>query len=691
MKNFNKFPSKYISNLFANFGNSQLKALSITGIAIFTLLLAEGCASIGNPSGGPRDERPPRFIKADPAPGSVNVGVDRHRIRIEFDELIDVKDPTTKVIISPPGTEIPRVSAQGHHVDINFRDSLLPNTTYTIDFADAIQDINENNPISNFAYTFSTGTRLDSLRIAGYVLSAREMEPMQLKLVGLHRLPDNDPASTGASTSLPLDFTESIHKDIFTKKFDRVGRTDDRGRFSIEGLAPGRYRIYALDDANSDYKFSNADEEVAFYDLILSPSSATASATDSIFNMKTGQLDTVLTRQRTVFLPNDVLLRSFLSRRKAQYIENYNRIDSTRLTLTFHAAADSMPEFNIIGMPAGAPKPFIAEHSLTNDTITLWLNSKSLIATDTLRLAVKYNVLDSLQRYVAKTDTLRFTTDRNALKKAQNAAKKLLEKQKKRINKDDANREETDTIPKIPLLGLNIPSGSSHEIGAPLRINADAPIARLDTNAFRLETKVDTIWKPFDAPAFSHDTLNPKSIILSAPFQPGKEYRLTVDSLAVKSIYDLHNARLEHTFRVKGEEEYCSLTLRLTDWPAATPGFVELLSADRPVAVAPLENSTAVFLHIQPGKYYARVVHDLNANGKWDSGDPLISLQPEEVYYYPKAINIKKNWNKDESWTVFAIPADTMKPEAILKNRPTMAKNRPNKTASQRPDEEEDE
>ncbi|MDE6558672.1 MAG: hypothetical protein K2K29_02155, partial [Muribaculaceae bacterium] len=61
------------------------------------------------------------------------------------------------------------------------------------------------------------------------------------------------------------------------------------------------------------------------------------------------------------------------------------------------------------------------------------------------------------------------------------------------------------------------------------------------------------------------------------------------------------------------------------------------------------------------------------------------------VYYYPKAINIKKNWNKHKSWTVFAIPADTMQPEAILKNRPTMAKNRPNKTASPRPDEEEDE
>ncbi|MDE6811606.1 MAG: Ig-like domain-containing protein, partial [Muribaculaceae bacterium] len=164
---------------------SSAKALAIISAAIMMLILAEGCASIGNPSGGPRDERPPRFVKADPAPGAVNVSSDRHRFRIEFDELIDVKDPTSKVIISPPGAVIPRVSAQGRHVEISFQDSLMPNTTYTIDFADAIQDINENNPVNNFAYTFSTGPVLDSLRIAGRVLSARAMEPLPRQLVGL--------------------------------------------------------------------------------------------------------------------------------------------------------------------------------------------------------------------------------------------------------------------------------------------------------------------------------------------------------------------------------------------------------------------------------------------------------------------------------------------------------------------------
>ena len=516
------------------------------------------------------------------------------------------------------------------------------------------------------------------------------MEPMQLKLVGLYRLPDSV-AADSITDSHPLDFTSSVHKDLFTKKFDRVGRTDDRGRFSIEGLSPGAYRIYALDDTNSDYLFSNADEEVAFHDFIIHPSASSATAIDSIFNLRTGQLDTVINRNRTIFLPNDILLRSFLSRRKPQYIENYNRIDSTRLIINFHAPADSMPRIAVIGMPAQAQSPFIVERSRGNDSITLWINSPSLIATDTLRLSVSYDILDSLQRYVAKTDTLRFTTDRNAIRKAQETARKLLEKQKKMTGakKDEAEKDSTPETPRIPLLGLSIPSSASHEIGAPLRLSADAPILRIDSAAFRLEVKSDTIWQSFSPPVIATDSLNPRNLILSAPFSPGSEYRLTVDSIALISIYGLHNARLQHSFRVRPEEDYCSLTLRLTDWPAANPAFVELLSSDRPIATAPLVNSVAVFRYLQPGKYYARVVNDINADGLWDSGDPLISLQPEEVYYYPKAINIKKNWNKDEAWTVFATPADAMKPETLLRNKPTETK-KSRTTATSRPEEEEE-
>lgn len=140
---------------------------------LLSATLIASCASIGNPSGGPRDEDPPRFVRANPAPGSVNV--DRKRIDIEFDELVNVKDAFQKVVVSPTSKSVPRVSSLGKKVTVQFNDSLLPNTTYTIDFANSIEDNNENNKLQGFTYSFSTGPTLDTLQISGMVLSADAM------------------------------------------------------------------------------------------------------------------------------------------------------------------------------------------------------------------------------------------------------------------------------------------------------------------------------------------------------------------------------------------------------------------------------------------------------------------------------------------------------------------------------------
>lgn len=674
-------------------------ATFVVGLLICILIIVEGCASIGNPSGGPRDERPPRFVGANPAPGSVDIPLDKERFVLNFDELVDVKDPTTKVIVSPPSAGIPRVTAQGRRVIITFRDSLLPNTTYTVDFADAIQDINEGNPIKNFAYSFSTGPDVDSLRIAGRVISAKEMEPMQLKLVGLHRVNDEDDLTALPD---PENFNQSIHKNLFTKKFDYVGRTDDRGRFSIEGLAPGRYRVYALDDTNSDYIFSNADEEVAFADVIVSPSSTEAIATDSIYNLKTGTLDTILQRRRTVFLPNDMVLRSALSRRAQQYIEKYERIDSTRINLLFHVPNLEMPELHIVGVPDG-PDRYVLERSAGNDTISLWLKSPSLVSTDTLRLSVGYQRLDSVQNYILKTDTLRLTTDRTAINKARRQAQQELERQAKQLAKEakrnksgsdgKAADSKNDSVAiKNPTLRVDFTQSSNMDIHRPLIFQTSVPVVSIDTTGFRLEQKVDTVWKEIAMPPIRRDSLNPRLFRIGDSWKPATQYRLSVDSLAIKGMYGLDNGKIEHEFTSKEEKQYCSLKLHISDWPSGRPAFVELLDgSDKPVAAEPLKNGYVYFPLINPGKYYLRIVDDLNADGKWQSGDPLINLQPEATYYYPKAINIKQNWNKEETWNVFSTPVDLMKPEAILKNKPKQPKNRPNNKNTSATDDEEDE
>ena len=202
----------------------------VAGVAAFY-----SCASIGRPDGGPRDETPPRFMKSSPVAGALNST--RKKISLEFDEYIKLEKANEKVVISPPQAQQPEIKPSGKKININLLDSLKPNTTYTIDFSDAIVDNNEGNPLGNFAFTFSTGDVIDTLEVSGTLLEASNLEPVKGMLVGLH-----SNLSDTAFTKLP---------------FDRVARTDSRGHFVIRGIAPGEYRIFGLMDADFIVKFSN--------------------------------------------------------------------------------------------------------------------------------------------------------------------------------------------------------------------------------------------------------------------------------------------------------------------------------------------------------------------------------------------------------------------------------------------------
>ena len=194
----------------------------------FSLLcLIFACANPGSgPDGGPYDETPPRIVEMRPALGQINAK--QKKVEIAFDEYIKVENAVEKVIVSPPQIEVPEIKVLGKRISINLSDTLKPATTYTIDFSDAITDVTEGNPLGNFTYYFSTGEQLDTMEVAGHVLNAADLEPVKGILVGLHS-----------------DSTDSVFN---TKPFERVARTNGDGRFSIKGVAPGKYRIYALQD-----------------------------------------------------------------------------------------------------------------------------------------------------------------------------------------------------------------------------------------------------------------------------------------------------------------------------------------------------------------------------------------------------------------------------------------------------------
>lgn len=621
---------------------------------IFIIIAAAvmySCANIGNPSGGPIDKTPPIFMRSNPTPNAVNVK-DR-KIEIFFDEIVTLKDPSTKIIVSPAQTEMPRMSALGRKVTVELVDSLLPNTTYTIDFSNSIQDNNEGNAIDNFAFAFSTGSVIDSMRVSGYVLDSRTLEPMQSVVVGLQsNLADS-----------------AFHKE----KLQRVALTNDRGQFTIRNVSPGSYHIFALKDLDRDYKFGNPTEDIAFLDSIIVPSIGSREAADTVYN-DLNEIDTIMRATRPAYFPNDILLSMFNEDRKSQYLANNLRVDSTRISLTFAAASDTLPSLSIVGRNDVPDQWYTLERSQTNDTLTYWIRPPHLVSADTLMVATTYLRTDTASNLSWGTDTLKFTFQRQKAKKKK-------------------KNEETDYLEQIRFMELHPLANGTQEVYAPLLLQTGTPIERYSREAFHLQRKLqnDTIFYPAEIKsiALRDSTLNRRDLMLKVDWEPGAAYKLAVDSLAMTDIYGLQTKPLKVDFNVRKMEEYGNIVFNI---PAVRDSaIVELLDGTEKIVLrAPVKSHRAELLNLLPGKYYARLFIDRNGNGKYDTGNYDMHLQPEETVYYPGAINLKKNWDVEQTWDIYATPIDKQKPEAIKKNKPERKKWEKVNTEKTETDEDEE-
>ncbi len=616
-------------------------------VAVAAAMLLAACASMGRPEGGARDVDPPVFVKGNPSPNALNV--DRQKVQIDFNENVTVSDVMTKVVVSPAQKNTPSVSANAHRVTVELRDTLLPNTTYTIDFADAIADLNEGNPIDGFSYAFSTGDVIDTLQISGMVFEAATLEPAQSMLVGVY-----SNLSDTAITTLPLE---------------RITRTNQLGEFTIRNLKPGTYRIYAINDVNRDYHWDRT-EDVAFYDVTITPTSQPIMATDTLVT-EAGN-DTIITHPATLYLPNDVLLTWFNENYASQYLMKHERTDLKRLTLQFGAQADTLPELTMLnGLHAGEPidKWAVLNGSPTRDTLEYWLCDTMLFHQDTIMLQARYLRTDTLDQLSWTTDTLRLLL-RSSAKKKQEEPKKDTKKKKKGHGDEE---EDSLQAPKIVFFSFKPRSGSTVDLDQSLIFEAQEPIASVDASAVSLAKMVDSVWTPLPAPElYFPQPTRPMQMRIDYLWEPATQYQLTIDSAAIRGLYGDWTNKLEYKFTTKAEEDYSTLVFNVKGLDSI-PAVVELLNAsDAPIKRAKVVDGQARIQYINPGTYYARLYLDRNDNGKWDTGSLLDSIQPEEVFYFPKKVTLKKYWTSEQQWDLYATPIDQQKPLDIKKNKPKL-------------------
>ncbi len=606
--------------------------------------LIAACANQGaGPDGGPYDETPPHIVGMT-APERLQNGK-RTKFSLVFNELIKVDNPTEKIIVSPPQIETPEIKVSGRRITVELLDSMRPNTTYTVDFSDAITDNNEGNPLGQYTYIFSTGQTTDTMQMSGYVLNAEDLEPVKGILAGLY---------------------QQHHDSVFAQRaFDRVARTDASGFFSIKGVAPDRdYRLYALQDADGDFHFTQPSEMLGFLHNDLRAGAFRDTRYDTLW-VDSVRYDSIRIIPYTHFTPDDLVVRAFKVDVNTRHYLKAQRDVPEWFTTFFTGPSRKRP--TIQGLNFDARKAFVVNASAGNDTLTYWLADTTLLRQDTLRFAYTYdNWDDSLAQMLPKTDTLELVPKTTFAKRAANEAKEL-EKWNKQREKREKRGDFSKSQPPMVALQLRADVSSSLVPNRNILIQFDQPLQRFDTKKLHLRLKKDSTYH--DAP-YALDTV-PNNILayrLRAEWRPGQEYQLVIDSAAMTSLYGRVNLATDNKFSIAKLEDFGTVFLSLSNAHEST--VVQLLGSDgKPVAQAPTKNGRAEFYYVQPGKYYLRCFFDRNGDGKWTTGSWSPRRDPEEVYYFPKEIEVRANWDLNESWDVTALRLDKQKPDALVKQR----------------------
>ena len=526
---------------------------------LFSLIILFGCAKRGTPTGGPKDSIPPVLVNASPKLNSTNF--DSEEIRLTFDEWIKLDKVQDQLIISPPleklSYEIKPLSGVTKKVFLKFLDSLAPETTYTINFGNSIKDNNENNPLTFFSYTFSTGETIDSLYIRGNTKDAFSQESDEFISLQLYRV-------------------DSLFKDsiIFQNKPTYISNTLDSTNYKFQNLKEGKYLLIALKDVDNNYFFDPFYDKIGFLDsLITLPR-------DSVIDLKLFKEETEIIWDKPHFINSEKIGFGY-----------YGKLDLDKIKI----------ESNI---PDSVNYVFIKEKE--TDTLNLWLSRNSF---------------DSLNFSLIETDTIKLTTV-----------------------KFDRKRDSL-----IDSLNISPKTVNVIHLKESFKISSNIPLNKIEDSLITIRD-IDSLIIPFTTSI--NDRLD--EIDIDFEVSPSDDYSIFIKPRAIKDIRGTENDTLQFNVVSQTLEDYGNVFLDVIA-NNDSKYILHLLDSNSNI-IREFKNvnslSTYIFDYIRPGKYTFRLIEDLNSNDLWDTGNYLKQVQPEPVYYFPSELDVRANWDLNETFNL---------------------------------------
>jgi hypothetical protein len=558
------------------------------------LLFLTRCANPVSPTGGPKDIHPPSIINCDPPNYSVHFQGDK--IKIEFDEFIQLKDPNNQIVISPPMLTPTDYKLRGKSLIVKFEDSLKLNTTYSINFGEAISDIAESNILQNFSYVFSTGSYIDSLSFEGTIIDAFSGQPQKDVLAMLY-MDDND--------TIPFDSLPCLVKPYY------LTRTNQNGEFLLTNLNTKSLKIFALKDMNNDYLYNLPEEKIGFLDSLVHGQVQPHIVPDTVQKDTTAKIDTLKAQPAEKSM---VTLRVFQQNDSVQRILKSALIQEGQVVLYFRYPVKH-PQFIPVNF-IPAPDWKIEEYNRRRDTVSLWLRTVPA---------------DSLILHVIDKDEFTDTVILNLTKKP---------------GKSKSEKKDQATVKRL-LLSTNMTGFTFKQFNNELAITCSYPLSRFKFSNILLVDQKDTVH-----PQVKLTDSIKRTFKILYKWKEGGKYRVIIPDSSLFAINDLTNDSLIFSMQTKLEKDFGSFQLSVNFDSIPAHYIIQLLDEKETVQEERALNSSGKikFNYLAPKIYKIKAILDRNCNGRWDTGDYFMKIQPEEVFFFPKQIEIRANWEVEESW-----------------------------------------